>query len=355
MNFLRKSVGYYLHIDYNKYIYSSSLEGLLTIMPHPRTNTWHVLIFSTLLGLSACELSSKSPKKPNFIADRLISAGPFIMGSNKVDDSAKQQEYGLVKPLFLNEHPEHQVELPGYYIDTYEVTNAQYKIFLQATGHAEPFPWTQNGYNLLPDRLLASDLESLRWIASEYFKFDLDTRHMSKSALLAAMRDDHENKDRLPVSSVTWEDADSYCRWMGKRLPTEQEWEKAARGPQGQEYPWGNEWGLGKANVGDDEDWEGGIAPVGSYANNKSVYGVYDLAGNVWEWTASWYQAYPGSDQTDKDFGESYKVIRGGGGGVGHYSLSHFFRSAMRGNALPTTPSRDVGFRCARDANNETK
>jgi len=303
--------------------------------------------------LSACDLSQKSPNRTDSSAERQISTGPFIMGSDKVDASGKQQEYGLVKPLFLDEHPAHQVELPDYYIDTYEVTNAQYKKFVRATGRAEPFPWTQNGYNLLQERLQASDLESLRWIATEYFKFDLDTNQMSKPALLKAMSDDQRIKDRLPVSNVTWQDADSYCRWVGKRLPTEAEWEKAARGTQGDEFPWGDEWDTGKANVGDDADWEGGIAPVGSYANNKSAYGVFDMAGNVWEWTASWYQPYPQSDYSSKDFGETHKVIRGGGGGVGHYSLSYFFRSAMRGNALPTTQSEDVGFRCARNANDK--
>lgn len=318
-------------------------------------NTVYMLILAILVALNACDLSQKSPNRIDSSAERLITAGPFIMGSDKVDTSGKQQEYGLVKPLFLDEHPEHKVELPDYYIDTYEVTNAQYKKFVRATGHAEPFPWTQNGYNLLQERLQASDVESLRWIASEYFKFDLDTHQMSKPVLLKAMSDDQLNKDRLPVSNVTWQDADSYCRWVGRRLPTEAEWEKAARGTQGNEYPWGNDWDTGKTNVGDDADWEGGIAPVGSYANNKSAYGVFDMAGNVWEWTASWYQPYPQSDYSAEEFGETYKVIRGGGGGVGHYSLSYFFRSAMRGNALPTTQSEDVGFRCARSANGKSK
>jgi formylglycine-generating enzyme required for sulfatase activity len=308
-----------------------------------------------LLVISGCDSVSKPADKHDATAGRLIPAGAFIMGSNKTDTTGKQQEYGLVKPLFLDEHPEHRVELPAYYIDTYEVTNAQYKQFVRATGYAEPFPWTQNGYNLLEDRLRVTDLESLRWIATEYFKFDLDTGRMSKPELLKAMRDDQANNNRLPVTSVTWQDADAYCRWSGKRLPSEAEWEKAARGSEGNEYPWGNDWDTGKTNVGDDSDWENGVAPVGSYPNNLSTYGVFDMAGNVWEWTASWYQAYPGSDYTSKEFGETHKVIRGGGGGVGHYSLSFFFRSAMRGNALPDTQSEDVGFRCAWSVNQKAK
>ena len=153
-------------------------------------NTGLALVMSVLISLAACEPGPKSINKAASSADQLILAGPFIMGSNKTDTTGKQQEYGLVKPLFLDEHPEHQVDLPSYYIDTYEVTNAQYKRYVRATGQKEPFPWTQNGYNLLPVRLRASDLESLRWIATEYFKFDLDTGQMGKAALLKAMDDD---------------------------------------------------------------------------------------------------------------------------------------------------------------------
>jgi len=309
-----------------------------------------ILLGIILLILSACESSTTPPLTASTGDGQLITAGAFLMGSDKVDTSGKQQEYGLVKPLFLDEHPAHRVELPAYYIDRYEVSNAQYKRFVRETGRAEPFPWTQNGFNLLESRLRASDLETLRWIATEYFKFDIDTRTSNKKQLLGLMQKEHAMKGRLPVTSVHWYDATAYCLWAGKRLPSEAEWEKAARGEDGREFPWGNEWDTGQTNVGDDADWEEGIAPVGSYENNQSPYGVYDMAGNVWEWTADWYQPYANSDYTSEDFGETQKVIRGGGGGVGHYSLSFFFRSAMRGNAPPNTQSGDVGFRCAWDA-----
>jgi formylglycine-generating enzyme required for sulfatase activity len=306
-----------------------------------------------VLLLSACDNPSAPATKPQQMAgaeEVLVPAGAFIMGSNKVDTSGKQEEYGLVKPLFLDEHPEHPVTLPAFYIDAYEVTNRQYKVFVQAARQPEPVEWTQNGYNLIEARLKATDLETLRWIASEYFKFDLDTRAMSKAQLLQAMMDDWAVKDRLPVSGVSWFEAAAYCVWAGKRLPTEAEWEKAARGAQGLEFPWGSQWSTDQTNIGDDTDWEGGIAPVGSYPNNRSPFGVYDMAGNVWEWVADWYQPYPNSDYQSDAFGEKHKVIRGGGGGVGHYSLSFFFRSAMRGYASPSSQSGDVGFRCARDA-----
>ena len=277
-----------------------------------------------------------------------IPAGQFIMGSNKRDDSGKQQEYGLVNPMYLDEHPEHKVYLDVYLIDKYEVTNLAYKRFVLVTKRKEPFQWTQNGYNLIKARLTVTDIETLRWIAEEYFKLDVDTRQASKAKLLELMGKDWAIKDQLPVTGVSWLDARDYCQWVGKQLPTEQQWEKAARGSKGLEYPWGSHWDPKLTNTGDDSDWEDGVAPVGSYPENRSPYNVYDLSGNVWEWVQDWYQAYPGSDYTIEAFGEKNRVIRGGGGGVGHYALSVFFRGAARSYSNPTNINPDVGFRCAK-------
>ena len=279
----------------------------------------------------------------------LVPAGLFIMGSDKRDNSGKQQEYGLINPLYLDEHPRHEVTLPAYYIDQYEVTNKQYKQFVQQARRKEPVNWTQNGYNLVEERLKATDLDTLRWIATEYFKLDVDTRRMDAASLLQTMLKDQAQKDRIPATGVSWYDARDFCHWAGKRLPSEAEWEKAARGNAGQEYPWGAKWDPDKTNIGDNE-WEEGIAPVGSFPQNRSPYGVYDLSGNVWEWVADWYKPYPGSDYKHAEFGEKNKVIRGGGGGLGHYALSVFFRGAARSYARPEMASSDVGFRCARDA-----
>lgn len=279
-----------------------------------------------------------------------VPAGSFILGSNKTDADGKQQEYGLVNPLYVDEHPRQTQTLGPFMIDTYEVSNAQYKQFVRQTGRKEPFAWTQNGYNLLPERLKATDLETLRWIASEYFKLDLDVPSLPREALLKAMFSDQHIKDRMPVSGVTWFDARDYCRWAGKRLPTEFEWEKAARGSDGLVYPWGNDWDPDITNTGDNTDWPDGIAPVGSFPRNRSPYGAYDMSGNVWEWVQSWYKPYPGSTLQRDGFGEKNKVLRGGGGGVGHYALSMFYRGAARSFAPPTTSSHDIGFRCAKSA-----
>ncbi len=313
------------------------------------------LFLLALVGLSACNQSAAPPAASPVAAASpddmvLVPAGPFIRGSDKIDDSAKQDEYGLVKPLYLDEHPQHTLELPAFWIDKYEVTNRQYKAFVQARKVPEPFEWTQNGYNLREDRLRATELRALRWIATEYFKLDIDTRRTGRDELLRLMLADQRIKDTLPVTGVTWFEANRYCHWAGKRLPSEAEWEKAARGSDGREFPWGNDWDAGRANTGDNEDWGEGMAPVGYYRNNRSPYGAYDMAGNAWEWVADWYQPYPGSDYfVDEAFGEKNRVIRGGGGGMGHYALSEFFRSAWRGYAPPDSRNSDVGFRCARD------
>jgi formylglycine-generating enzyme required for sulfatase activity len=280
----------------------------------------------------------------------LIPAGPFVMGSDKVDKTGMQSEYGFVKPPFLNEHPSHRVMVKAFYLDEYEVTNKDYKAFVTATGRLEPSFWIQNGYNVRDDKLKSADVANLRWVARDYFKVEQDPSSMSKTALLKLLFDIQHTRDTLPVTGVNWYDAHDYCQWTGKRLPTEAEWEKAARGTEDREYPWGNKWNEHYPNTGTDSQTDNPLAPVGSYAHDKSPYGVFDMGGNVTEWVDDWYGPYPGSTYKSELFGKKQKVARGGAASSGHYALSLFYRGARRAHADPTMMSNDLGFRCAESA-----
>ncbi|HUJ79254.1 MAG TPA: formylglycine-generating enzyme family protein [Nitrospiria bacterium] len=244
-----------------------------------------------------------------------IPAGPFIMGSDQRDAGKRGLSYGIIKPWYEDEHPARTVTLPAYEIDVYEVTNEQYAGFVKATNHRVPPSWTNGRYPA--------------------------------------------GQERFPVTYVTWDDANGYCGWAGKALPTEAQWEKAARGADGRLYPWGTAFDPDKANVG---GLHGGLKPVGSFEAGKSPYGVYDMVGNVSEWTADWYEPYPGyetaSDYLNKKFGRTYKVIRGGSwSSLGHYSrtdamivMGYYSRASSRFFFDPRGLFDDVGFRCVKPA-----
>jgi len=218
----------------------------------------------------------------------LVPAGPFLMGSDADDP---------------DEAPQHEVDLPAFEIDLFEVTNAQFAAFVEATG------------------------------------YQTDAEKGGEAGWRGFYA---EGKDNHPVVKVSWNDAVAYCQWLGKRLPTEAEWEKAARGTDGRVYPWGNEWDASRLNSY--QSGYRGTTPVGSFAEGASPYGVFDMAGNVWEWTADWYLPYPGSGYQDPYFGEKNRVTRGGG----WFEEPPQVRTSNRNCTTPTAANDDLGFRCAR-------
>ncbi len=257
------------------------------------------VLFTALLTASCFLKSPGLPPPPGMVE---ISAGEFIRGSDKVDVNQQSSELGTLKPWYLDEHPAHRHHLPLFYIDKYEVTTGEYKLFIDATNSRPPVSFFGRG--VPPGR------------------------------------------ERYPVTDINWYEASRYCEWKGKRLPTEAEWEKAARGTDGREFPWGEGYDKTKLNAGD--SGIGDIAPVGSFQAGASPYGVMDMSGNVWEWTSDWYQPYPNSDYEVDEFGEKQKVFRGGGwGGIGHYALPLFYRAAYRSSIPPEEAYADLGFRCA--------
>jgi formylglycine-generating enzyme required for sulfatase activity len=223
----------------------------------------------------------------------LVPAGNFIAGSDQG---------------YENEKPVHTVYLDNFYIDKYEVTNALYKVCVEA-GTCQP-----------PDKTGSFTRES--YYGNPQF-------------------------DTYPVVYVDWEKANSYCQWRGMSLPTEAQWEKAARGTDGRTYPWGNNIDQTYANY---NNVVGDTTEVGNYESGKSQFGVYDMAGNAWEWVADWYSdTYylntPLTNPTGPTTGE-YRVLRGGSW---HDDKSTVTTSNRGWNQLEYFENVDFGFRCAMD------
>jgi formylglycine-generating enzyme required for sulfatase activity len=225
------------------------------------------------------------------------------MGSEDMKDyESLKKEYGIEELFLESERPERKVNLPGFNIDKYEVTNRAYNLFVSNTGNPPPPHWKNGSYP--------------------------------------------PTADMHPVTNVSWYDAFEFCKALGKRLPTEEEWEKAARGPKGNRFSWGNNFDTKKSNLD-----KGTTVAIDSLDEDISFYGVRGLTGNVMEWTDSWFNAYPDAKVQSEQYGKKNKVIKGWSGtDVRHYNMAYInARSSSRHYLAPDNISDDIGFRCAWD------
>ena len=228
----------------------------------------------------------ENPKDGSVLA--LVPAGEFIMGGKESYEGGRQD----------------RVFLPDFYMSLYCVTNAQFARFIAETGYQAQGDWKR----------------------------------------YAAGKDDH------PVVAVTWFDAVAYCDWAGLRLPTEAEWEKAARGTDGRVYPWGNTWDAKRCQNSNNRGGYENTCPVDAYSESCSVYGMYQMSGNVWEWCSSLYKPYPyrvddgREERQGKNVGGSTRVLRGGSWFSVH---PNNFRCADRYWITPVNGYLNWGFRCA--------
>ena len=206
--------------------------------------------------------------------------------------------YGDEKTLTTIDH--------DYWMDVYPVTNGQYRQFMEAGGYEKEEFWSEEG---------------LKWKKKE------------KRVQPDSWEDPKWNQPDHPVVDVSYFETEVFAKWAGKRLPTQQEWEKAARGTDGREYPWGDEFDKERCNS--EQTGVNGTTPVTKYVNGVSLFGCYDMAGNVWEWTASWY----GNEQ------DGLRVIRGGSWDDRQGNL----RSSYRNGNTADNRDNDIGFRLAQD------
>ena len=235
-----------------------------------------------------------------------VPAGDFLMGSDPDIDP-------LADPL--DEFPQHKVYLDAFFIDKYEVSNADYSKFVEATGHRNSTFWDNPKFNH-PDQ---------------------------------------------PVVGVAWGDAAAYAEWVGKRLPTEAEWEKAARGTDGRIWPWGNEFDPTKCNFDDEGKFDGHLdgyamaAPVDSFQNGASPYGAVNMVGNVAEWVSDWFDIdyYTVSPRENPKGPETSGMGKKSKRGANWFSDSEQMRCAFREYDDIAASGQIRGFRCAMDAPKE--
>ena len=284
-----------------------------------------VFTMTAILGISIAG-SSEAPDEMVF-----VPGGPFVMGVDKAVNpnvknmsKIKQLKYAVSREAFNDEGPARTVTLNAFHLDKFEVSNKKYRAFIKATGHPAPAYW-----------------------------------------------DDHRrNKMEQPVSGVNWNDANAYCHWANKRLPTEAEWEKTARGPENLKYPWGNDLDPTKGNFARKQEY---TSNVNAYPEGKSPYGAYNMAGNVFEWVADWYDPnyYKNTQENINPIGPrdgawlsgtgtyvdriavgKKRVIRGGSWYAPASSVTNTHR--FWNDPMNNSYGVGLGFRCARSVEGDT-
>jgi toxoflavin biosynthesis protein ToxD len=266
----------------------------------------------------------------------VVPAGPFLMGTPDAERSVLAKRYGGTRESYAEEAPQHSVGVPAFAMMTVPVTNELYSQYVRATRVRAPITW--RGEDMPPE--------------------------------LAAH----------PVVDVSWDEAQAFSRWLGAEtgttwsLPTEAQWEKAARGTDGRQFPWGNTFDPNYCNVR--QPGRAGTTPVGSYLDGASPFGILDMAGNVWEWTRSLQASYPYLDDERNDVSsdakpprfwtrirsrlrwhdndanhETRRVLRGGC----YANPEGFARCACRFRLAPTTRTPFVGFRLVRELDHQER
>lgn len=272
---------------------------------------------------------AKAAAKLDYFQMVKIPSGTFKRGSafeetKKHLADCKKNDKSCSLWWFKDEYPDRLIFLKSFWIDKYEVSNSRYLEFVKATGHRPAL-----------DDSCATDKcrEGNLWDGTTF----------------------PERINNQPVTQVSWYDADAYCKWRHKRLPSEAEWEKAARGPSGNKYPWGN--GPPKNRATFQRKWQGvfTLTDVDSYPNGVSIYGIHNMAGNVWEWVDDWYHMnYYRIGRKKNPKGPAsgeFKMVRGGS----WVNFPDTLRSALRRWSRPDVRFNDTGFRCAKDDVHETE
>lgn len=253
-----------------------------------------------------------------------VPAGPFLMGNSGTGDDAT---WG-----YAREYPQHPVDVPTFWISKNEVTRGQYSQFMSAGGYSKSAYWSGPGWSW---KLSVNRTQPDYWGTSatwwDWIRPDTSLNSFTQTS-------------NHPVVGVTYYEAEAFCKWAGGRLPTEAEWEKAARWDGTPRiYPWGNTMDKTKSNSWYDTTYPGfQTSPVASYSTAAGPYGNLDMAGNAWEWTSDWYTSYPGSS-TPFDKTGAARALRGGGW-YGTYGA----RCASRWFCAPGSTDNDIGFRLAR-------